>query len=207
MAKEPQEYKVIDVKPWNGDEHPVYGKKFSISLEGYGEPVDITAKKYPVKGEIEYGVIEDYKTKNGTVRTKFTRAKREDAPQEPKPAQTVSKPDEAYWQSKNDHIKAQMAVKAAVNLYACIPETDSIRKMSPIAAVEFIAKELSAVVDRVAGSTSVAEEQPETGYEKAKKVAEELEAKKLATSLDNGEPFPVDTTDYSQPINLEDIPF
>lgn len=207
---EAKEYKVLDVKPWNGEEHPQYGKKFSISVEGYGEPLDITAKKYPVKGGVEFGVIEQYKTKAGVVRSKFTRKSREDAPQEAPAAQTVStpsKPDEAYWQSKNDHIKAQWAIGQAIKwceIRATATnmqdgETEGITG----SYIEKRAKQLYAMVDRVAGSTSVAEEQPKSGYEKAKEVAahiaEKAEDEEIKSLLEN--------EDQLKPIDTSDIPF
>lgn len=212
-----KEYKVLDVKEWPNSEHPTYGSKLSVSFEGEGEPVDMTAKKFPVKGEIEYGEITDYYTKNGTARRKFKRKDREEAVAER--AQTAfqkgfdstksDKPDEAYWQSKNDQIKAQWAIGQAVRLY--IPQLTGQNRFDE-EELESWAKELYAMVDRVAGSTSVAEELPKTGIERARQVAEETRANKLATTLDNGEPMPVDTTDYSQidtdqPIDISDIPF
>lgn len=192
-----------------GDYQDAHGNYWcTAAFYGEAEPIRWVIKD-PTTIEIEkeyYGNITDEVSKQGKAYRRFRRE------QEPEVAQTTDSKDE-YWTGKNDSIRAQFAIKAALSKFetGCYSAMGADR-MTMLHNIRDFARELYTMVDEVQQPAETVEAPPMTGYERAKAVKEAIEAKQLAESLDNGTPMPVDTTDYSEidtekPINLEDIPF
>lgn len=109
---------------------------------GEGEPVKWVVKDPTVVGvgKLYYGTITEETSKAGKPYLRFRREKLPDAP----PSHSNDKPTEEYWSERNDAIKAQFAIKAAVELLKN-PEADIAED-----TVEHWAKIFFNMVERVA---------------------------------------------------------
>lgn len=196
-----QEYIVKDVKVWEGSEHPTYGTKLSVSFSGVGEPVDMTAKKFPVVGETEYGEIKEYTTQKGTTRQKFTRVKKDDESGAQRGGYSGGGKKPAYNENGQKHGAAlKIAADYIISKNIALDAEDFLKKL----------KELS---DRIYALQIPGETQEQSGYEKAKAVAATLpkkEAEPAHTDEEYQEQLGHEVAaaiDSGEPINLDDIPF
>lgn len=171
-----QDYKIKDVKKnevWSND----YGQfqSYALSLEGVGEPVSlnrkIPIKEEPVIGSTIYGSLELMTSKSGRTYYKFKTEKKDEPTY-----QKVEQNDE-YWQERNDSIKAQFAIKAAVELLKN-PEADIAED-----TIEHWAKKFFDMVDRVATDRPASSSDEDSAPQYNNKRIED------------------------EPINLDDIPF
>lgn len=94
---EVKEYTVKGVKPWDVPEDPKYGRKLSLSLEGIGEPVDMTAKNIPAVGDKIRGTVTTYTTQKGAERYRFTRERQQNPNYAPKNDKPPFDPDGQAW--------------------------------------------------------------------------------------------------------------
>lgn len=130
-----QDYRVKEIKLWPGDAHPTYGSKLSVVFEGIGEPIDMTAVKLPVVGEVEYGEIKDYKTKSGNLRQAFKRVKKEESSytestNSPSTSKQNGSPE--YWTDKDASIRSQWAIGQSVKI-AVAKGPDNITEIQDMA--------------------------------------------------------------------------
>lgn len=191
----PQEFTVRQWKAWKEDDgtpitDPHGNVKGSVVFEEHAnEPVDATFKQAPNPGDKKYGVIEDYQTKSGNTRTKFSRR---DRPQEGSNSRSGGK------SGRDDNaIRAQWAIGQAVQIQAA---SKVVRDGSTLMnELEATAKSLYAMVDRVKdsnGGNTVVTGSTNPGQ---------------TQTFSNGEPLPVPDrqfeVDPNEPINLDDIPF
>lgn len=181
--------KTVDVigEPWVSPDGKVSIWQVKLEIDGSQDLVSTMSKAIATVGF--QGDVEAYMNAKG--KTYYRQAPKEEqsAPSEPVHEPEQAKPTEAYWQDKQAQIRAQFAIKAAIQ-YAVNPAQDDLVDMQ---ALEGFAIEFFAMVDRVKVGV---EEQ--SGYDKAQQVNEELKAKQLARTLDNGEPLPEYQGDYSE---------
>lgn len=192
---EPQEYTVKGFKPWMDKDDPeevvrdTHGNyKGSITFEEYAsEPVDATFKTIPVPGDKKFGTIDDYKTKSGSTRQKFTRADRPEYTA-PRPSQ---KPQAGAvdWNDKDASIRAQMAIKTAVVSFGASLTMADIYD----GELEKRATAIFAMVDRVKVSNKPEPVAPSTSSS--------------VTPAPRPKSFAFDDSVGDEPINLDDIPF
>lgn len=141
-----QEYELTAFEA--GDFKDAHGNTWATAVFlGEGEPVkwvvkDPTAIKV---GQKYYGSITEQKSKAGKT---YLRFKRESVPEGSGSPQT-DKPSEEYWSERNDAIKAQFAIKAAVELLKN-PEADIAEE-----TIEHWAKIFFNMVERVADNKPV----------------------------------------------------
>jgi hypothetical protein len=123
---------------------------------GEGEPVKWVVKDpTTVKvGDKYHGSITEEKSKAGKPYLRFRREARPDGPTSP----SSDKPSDEYWSERNDAIKAQFAIKTAVELLKN-PEADIAEEL-----VEHWAKIFFNMVDRVA-SNQEPKKEPEVNVE------------------------------------------
>lgn len=153
IVMHPQDFTVKSWNPWMADEEEVrdaHGNyKGNVTFEEYSaQPVDATFKQPPNSGDKKYGQIEEYQTKTGKTRIKF---KRVDKPQEGF-GTSGSKP--AYQPRDDAAIKAQWAIGQAVSM-AIIHKPENMRDEKVLNAIEDVASQLYAMVDRVKVSGNV----------------------------------------------------
>lgn len=163
-----KDYTIKDWKPWENEDGLVrdsFGNYRGSVLfdEESGEPIDATFKEQPKVGDKKYGDIVEYTTKAGSIRTKFQGAKRDTPPTE-KPT-----PKASGWQPRDDDaIKAQFAIKAAIQ-YA-MTQTGA----PAIEDVEGYAKIFFAMIDTIKASPATPA-QP-TGYDSFKQQGQRLKS-------------------------------
>lgn len=100
-----QDYKLVQFKP--SDFKDQHGNTWcDVAFEGISEPVKWVVKdpSKPKVGETYYGRIEQKTSKADKPYQRFYAEKKEE----------TTKPTEEYWADKNDAIKAQFAIKVAV---------------------------------------------------------------------------------------------
>lgn len=119
---------------------------------GEGEPVKWVVKETSALtiGNSYYGSITEEKSKAGKPYLRFRREKRPDQVSTPT-KKNDWKPDEEYWSDKDSTIKAQFAIKAAVELLKN-PEADIAED-----TVEHWAKIFFNMVERVAANEDAKE--------------------------------------------------
>jgi len=157
MDNQPKEYTVKTWQAWEDKENDdVIRDKFgnykgSVTFEEYNsEPVDATFKEQPKVGDKKFGTVEEYTTSKGSTRLKFQRANRPEMETKSQ-GSTAPKKD---WQPRDDaHIKAQWAIGQAMTEFTSIPYDIRRTMADNMSAVEYRAKELFAMVDRVKDST------------------------------------------------------
>lgn len=170
-SQPPREWSFTDKKTGN----PVPMETYKVMFEKEEEPVDVNRKpgNPPQVGETLAGTIED---------TDFGRRFKAD----PKP---FTKGPFGGFKDQGE-IKAQWAIGQAVAIAIATNTTESLG----ILAIENRAKELFSMVERV---KTVQPTPPQTGFEKAKATAAQLNKPGLDTV----------NFDVDEPINLDDIPF
>lgn len=176
-----QEYKVLQFKVGNFQDN--FGNTWcDMALEGVGEPVRIVVKDPSTikDGDVIYGEIREHESKAGKTYQRFHKVMREQ--------QSFTKPDrqdDAYWEDKNSAIRAQFAIKTAVEWLKS--------QEAGIADVENAAKMFYSMVDRVKTPEVKAEVKQEVKPESKDVDSEYASLVKTGYQTDN--------------INLDDIPF
>lgn len=166
-----KEYEVTDIKI--SDFRDSYNNTWcDMVLMGFGEPVKIVLKDpSTVKiGDKLYGTVNETKSKAGKTYYKFKKEQRPDY------EQRQEKSDE-YWAEKDASIRAQFAIKGAIELVNGQEEKPN----EVFLAIEQYAKELFSMVDRVSGKVEA---------------VQESEATLLMNKLDSG-----------VPINFDELPY
>lgn len=137
-----------------------------VVFEGYGEPCKWVVKD-PSKvsvGDKVRGEVKDWESAKGKI---FPRFYRDNTPQ----PQPDNKQDDAYWDDRNESIRAQWAIGQAVALWnGVLALGDKVQGSAN--ADEFIernAKHFYEMVDRVKGSEPVKQEVSGHDFAKAKR--------------------------------------
>jgi hypothetical protein len=167
--QEPRAWKFTDKR--TGED--VHMETHKVMFGGVDEPVQINRKpgNPPRTGEVLAGSIEDSEY-----------GKKFKADPKPRPA---------FAPKDTGEIKAQMAVKAAANLWSS--------KDWLLGDIEKTASALFAMVERVKTGTSASvPQQAQSGYEKAKATVEAIKTKQPVDEI-------FEVTD--DPVNYDDIPF
>jgi hypothetical protein len=182
------EYKLKNFKV--GDFQDQHGNTWCDAiLEGVGEPVKWVVKD-PTKvtvGQSYYGEVKEMTSKAGKPYLRFYKQQKPDqAPQ------TGGQQTDEYWEDRNNSIRAQFAIKTAVELLKNPEATDITEEL-----IEGWAKKFYNMVDRVATDKP-------------------SEAPKNVVSVASDDDFPdephldppeINDIDTDKPINLDEIPF
>lgn len=145
-----QEYELTEFQA--GDFKDAHGNTWATAVFlGEGEPVKWVVKDpATIKvGHKYYGTITEEKSKANKT---YLRFRREKVP-EGSPSVSNDKPTEEYWENKQSQIKAQWAIGQALQAFPKAPELG----LPDQDDVEKYAKELFAMVDRVASPEEVDE--------------------------------------------------
>lgn len=118
-----QDYTIRSIKKndqWS-NEHGTF-QSYAIAFEGIGEPVSMNKKvpvaQEPQPGDVLYGSLELKMGKSGRTYYKFNSEKKPD-----EQTYHTEKQSDEYWQDRNKSVKAQFAIKTAVQLLKN-PEAD-----------------------------------------------------------------------------------
>lgn len=171
-------FTVTDVQYWTttdeetGEEVEIkdsFGNyKLSVTFEGHGEAVDMTAKIPPKLHEKEWGHIESYQTKAGKTRHRFKRDKKDDfaSPAYTKAVNTrveTTEKSPGYEAGTNARWALKLSVDTFKQVLGRVPEEDFDYKI----ILEF-AEWLLSSFEKLAYGKQETAQKPSSGYEKFK---------------------------------------
>lgn len=118
-----QEYLVTQFK--KGDFQDNHGNYWcDMALKGVGEPVRIVVKD-PMQysdGMTLYGEVKEQESKKGNTYLRFYREQRPDGEAPTYANKGQDKPNDQYWEDRNDAIKAQWALGRSYEKHGATPE-------------------------------------------------------------------------------------